>query len=90
MKCLVGSYCSGYAMSPECMLHCLRHPLHVWYGYLYFVSKSHERMFTKTKDGHHEKFEKLFEKATLPSPETIDLSDYFFDKSAHVVCIGDI
>ena len=38
------------------------------------ITKTCEQMFTKTKDGHHEKFEKLLEKSKLLSPETIDLS----------------
>ena len=33
MQCLVWSYCSGYPMSSERTFHCLRHTLHVWYGY---------------------------------------------------------
>ena len=33
MQCLVWSYCSGYSMSSERMLHCLRHPLPVWHDY---------------------------------------------------------
>ena len=32
-KCLVWSYCSGYPMSSEHTIHCLRHTPHVWYGY---------------------------------------------------------
>ena len=38
------------------------------------MAKSRERMFTKTKDGHREKFEKLLEKSKLPITETLDLS----------------
>ena len=32
------------------------------------ITKSCERMFKTTKDGHREKFEKLLEKSKLPSP----------------------